>query len=191
MAAEAARCPGGTVLDVFRSHADRQGAYDFLANPHIRESDILDAMATATASRCEEQPFVFVVVDGTSLCLTDRKYAKDFGAVGTVALGARGLKVIHAYAVSSDGVPLGIVDQQWWTRVPQKKRNDCHRRKVAEKETRHWLRTIEESNECLASKTRLWFQIDREGDRYATLKTLHSTGQWFTVRSTYGSRFVQ
>src|SRR5690348_13902849 len=71
MAAEAARCPGGTALDVFRSHADRQGAYDFLANPHIRESDILDAMATATASRCEEQPFVFVVVDGTSLCLTD------------------------------------------------------------------------------------------------------------------------
>jgi Transposase DNA-binding len=63
MAAEAARHPGGTVLDVFRSHAERQGAYDFLANPHIRESDILDAMAVATAGRCEGQPFVFVPVD--------------------------------------------------------------------------------------------------------------------------------
>ncbi|MBK9264884.1 MAG: IS4 family transposase [Polyangiaceae bacterium] len=63
---------------------------------------------------------------------------------------------------------------------------------VAEKETRHWLRTIEASNERLAaSKTRLWFQIDREGDRYATLKSLHDTGQWFTARSTYGSRFVR
>jgi Transposase DNA-binding/Transposase Tn5 dimerisation domain len=192
IAAEAARHPGGTVLDVFRSHAARQGAFDFLANPHIRANEIVDAMAMATASRCERQPFVFVVVDGTSLRLTDRKYAKDFGAVGTTTQGARGIKVIHAYAVSSDGVPFGIVEQQWWNRVPQKKRSDCHRRVVADKETRHWLRTIESSHDRLnASKTRLWFQIDREGDRYATLKTLHSTGEWFTVRSTYGSRFVR
>jgi len=192
MAAEAARHPGGTVLEVFRTHAERQGAYDFLANPHIRESDILDAMAIATAGRCEGRPFVFVVVDGTSLRLTDRKYAKDFGAVGTTTQGARGIKVVHSYAVSSDGVPLGIVDQQWWNRVPQMKRNDCRRRVVEEKETRYWLRTIESSNERLSgANTRLWFQVDREGDRYATLKALHNTGQWFTVRSTYGSRFVQ
>nr|WP_235880176.1 IS4 family transposase [Polyangium aurulentum] len=192
MAAEAARHPGGTVLEVFRCHAEQQGTHDFLANPHIRESDILDAMAVATAGRCEGQPFIFVVVDGTSLRLTDRKYAKDFGAVGSTTLGARGLKVVHAYAVSPDGVPLGILDQQWWNRVPQKKRNDCHLRVVAAKETRHWLRTIEASKERLvASTTRVWFQLDREGDRYATLKTLHSTGQWFTVRSTYGSRFIQ
>ena len=51
---------------------------------------------------------------------------------------------------------------------------------------------LEASNEQLAaSKTRLWFQIEREGDRCATLKSLNSTGQWFTVRSTYGSRFVR
>jgi len=192
IAAEAARHPGGTVLEVFRRPAERQGAYYLLANPHVRENDILDAMAVATAGRCEGQPFVFVVVDGTSLRLTDRKRAKDFGAVGTTTQGARGIKVIHAYAVSSDGVPLGIVEQQWWNRVLKKKRSDCHCRVVADKETRHWLRTIESSHDRLnASKTRIWFQIDREGDRYATLKTLHNTGEWFTVRSTYGSRFVR
>lgn len=32
--------------------------YDFVANPHIRESDILGPMAIATASGCEGQPFV-------------------------------------------------------------------------------------------------------------------------------------
>jgi Transposase DNA-binding len=57
MAAAAARRPGGKVLDVFRSSAERQGAYD-----------------------------------------------------------ARGMKVVHAYALGSDGTPLGIVDQQWWAR---------------------------------------------------------------------------
>jgi hypothetical protein len=38
--------------------------------------------------------------------------------------------------------------------------------------------------------SRAWFQIDREGDRYWTLKALRDTGAWFTVRSTYAHRFV-
>src|SRR6188768_2537666 len=28
--------------------------------------------------------------------------------------------------------------------------------------------------------TRAWFQIDREGDRFVTLKTLHESSHWFT-----------
>jgi len=41
---------------------------------------------------------------------------------------------------------------------------------------------------CSGSKP--WFQVDREGDRYWTLKALRDTGGWFTVRSTYAHRFV-
>lgn len=128
--------------------------------------------------------------DGAPLRLTDRVRAKDFGSIGSTVNGARGLKVIHAYAISPTGVPLGILDQQWWNRVPRPKRNDCQRRRVEEKETRHWLKAITESADRLAeANTKAWFLIDREGDRYATLKTLHESGQWFTVRSTYGARF--
>jgi hypothetical protein len=32
--------------------------------------------------------------------------------------------------------------------------------------------------------------VDPEGDRYWTLKALHDSGEWFTVRSTYTHRFV-
>jgi hypothetical protein len=35
-----------------------------------------------------------------------------------------------------------------------------------------------------------WFQVDREGDRYWTLKALRDTGGWFTVRSTCAHRFA-
>ncbi|WP_437759400.1 IS4 family transposase [Sorangium sp. So ce1389] len=191
MATAAALRPGGTVLEVFLSSAERQAAYDFLANPDICQEDLLTAMAVATASRCESHPFVFVAVDGTSLTLTDRARTKDFGAIGSTANGASGVKVVHAYAVSPAGVPLGILDQQWWSRTRQKKRNDCHDRPVHDKETRYWLSAIEASTGRLAGlQTSAWFQVDREGDRYATLKTLQDSGQWFTVRSTYGSRFV-
>jgi hypothetical protein len=59
---------------------------------------------------------VHVVIDGTSLRLTDSRRKKDFGAVGSTTNGARGLKVIHAYAVAADGTPVGILNQQWWAR---------------------------------------------------------------------------
>ncbi|APR78532.1 Hypothetical protein A7982_03882 [Minicystis rosea] len=192
MAAAAARCPGGKVPEVFRSSAERQAAYDFLANPEVQPEKLLIATSTATAMRCDGADFVFVAVDGTSLRLTDRARKKDFGAIGSTSNGASGLKVIHAYAISSAGIPLGILDQQWWSRARQKKRHDCHRRRVQDKETRYWLSTIAASTERLTEQGSMaWFQIDREGDRYATLKALQECGQWFTVRSTYSHRFVR
>ena len=64
MGAAAAARPGGKVLDVFQSSAERQGAYDFLANDRVRADCMLAAMAKATAARAAEHPFVFVAVDG-------------------------------------------------------------------------------------------------------------------------------
>jgi hypothetical protein len=113
MAASLAERPGGKVLEVFRSNAEQQGAYDFLSNERIRGADLLAAVRSATTRRCAGEPWVHVVVDGTSLRLTDCRRTKGFGAVGSTNNGASGLKVVHAYAVSADGVPLGVLNQQW------------------------------------------------------------------------------
>jgi hypothetical protein len=40
------------------------------------------------------------------------------------------------------------------------------------------------------SRHQPWFHIDRQGDRYWTLKALQDCGGWFTVRSTYAHRYV-
>ncbi|WP_437938175.1 IS4/Tn5 family transposase DNA-binding protein [Sorangium sp. So ce341] len=105
MATAAALRPGDTVLDVFLSSAERQADYDFLANPDIRQEDLLTSVAVATASRCESHTFVFVTVDGTSLTLTDRARTRDFRAIGSNANVASGVEVVHAYAVSPGGFP--------------------------------------------------------------------------------------
>ena len=192
MVAALAEQPGGKVLDVFRSSAEQQAAYDLLSNSHVHQEAMLAATATATVRRCAGAPWVHVVVDGTSLNLADLKRQKDFGGVGSTFNGARGLKVIHAYAVSADGTPIGVLNQQWWTRSVHKKRRDCQTRPLAEKETVHWVRAIGEATRALVlAGSRAWFQVDREGDRYWILAALDRTGQRFTVRSTYAHRFVQ
>lgn len=191
MAASAARRPAGRVLDVYRSSAERQGAYDFLANERVAPAAMLAAMRAATVARAAAHRECIVPVDGTSLKLRDWKRTKDFGAIGARDKGARGLKVVHAYAVGSDGTPLGFVDQQWWTRSERTRRADCHKRRLAEKETRFWVRAIRNAAAAfVGTETRPWFQLDREGDRYNTLKALSDTGALFTVRSTYAHRRV-
>jgi hypothetical protein len=191
IAAEAAARPGGRVLEVCRTGASRQGAYDFLSNTSIAPADVQAAVTRAAALECGSEKFCFVVVDGTALTLKDWKRSKDFGSVGSTREGGRGLKVMNAYALSSDGTPVGLLGQQWWKRVARKKRRDCQHRVVEDKETKYWLRAIKGADLLLSTVgTRAWFQIDREGDRFATLKTLYESGHWFTVRSTYGHRYL-
>ena len=165
IAAEAAAKPGGRVLEVCRTSASRQGAYDFLSNASIAPAGVQAAVTRAAALGCESEEFCFVVVDGTALTLKDWKRNKDFGSVGSTREGGRGLKVMNAYALASDGTPVGLLGQHWWKRVARKKRRDCQRRIVEDKETKYWLRAIKGADLLLSAVgTRAWFQIDREGD---------------------------
>jgi hypothetical protein len=195
MAREAAVRPAGHISEVFLTGAERQGAYDLLGNPAVRVEALQEAAATACAARSAEHPFVLVPVDGTSLTLTDRSRAKDFGGIGPDQHGARGLKVIGAIAVSPEGVPLGIMAQRWWTRPvtqkPKKKRGSYDPRRVEEKETQHWIEAIEDTTRRLqqeAPGTRAWFQLDREADSWPLLLTLSRSGHDFTVRASWNRR---
>jgi len=185
MATEMAAKPSGRVSDVFRRAADRQGAYDFVENEHVAPTSILDAAVGACARRAAEYPFVFVPLDGTSLNLADHDLSKGFGSVGSRERGARGLKVIDAIAVSPSGLPLGIATMQWWARGGRRKR-DTTKRSTADKETQYWLNAVSavtSSMKAHARETRVWFQIDREGDCQSLLEHLASTHALFTVRS--------
>jgi hypothetical protein len=190
MATQAALAPSGRITRVFNSSAEQQGAYDFLESPHVLSSALQEAMARTAALRSATHAFVYVPVDGTSLHLTDRQRSKGFGAIGPYERRARGLKVIHALAISPAGVPLGFVAQTYWSRQDSKKA-PAIKRKVHEKETQHWLTTLSTSLTRMtlhAPTTRCWFQIDREGDSASVLKNLVTSGALFTVRSSSNRR---
>ena|SRR6188768_3002278 len=125
IAGEAAARPGGHVLEVCRTSASRQGAYDFLSNASIAPACGQAAVTRVAALGCEGEKFCFVVVDGTALTLKDWKRSKDFGSVGSTREGGSGLKVMNAYALLSDGTPVGLLGQHWWKRLARKKRRHC------------------------------------------------------------------
>lgn len=192
MATQAALLPSGKVSEAFQTDAERQGAYDFLESPHIGYAAIALAMGIAAARRSAEEAYVFVPVDGSSLTLTDHAGNKDFGAVGSYAKGARGLKVISALAVSQAGVPMGVSSMQWWARRPTKAKKRPSR-SLEEKELVHWVRACEETVERFnaeAPQCKVWFQLDREGDAGQILLPLSENGHWFTVRGKANRRIL-
>lgn len=195
MARAAARRPGGRVLDVYRTSAERQGAYDFLENSEIKSEAMVDGIGLAIAGDSQAHPYVLVSVDGGSLNIVDRENAKGFGIVGNVSQSGRGLKVVTAYALQPDGTPVGVLDQQWWLRGAVNKDPSWRRRRTTEqKETRYFNQAIEQSAQRLAARapgTRAWFLLDRESDRRATLELVRGMNEhWFTIRANHSRRIL-
>lgn len=195
MARRAARRPGGRVLDVYLSSAERQGAYDLLENPAVKSAAMVDGIGLAVASNSQMHPYVLVSVDGSSLNIVDRNDSKGFGIVGNASKFGRGLKVVTAYALQPDGTPVGVLDQQWWLRGTTNTDKAWRRRRTTEqKETRYFNQAIEQSARRLeerAPETRAWFLLDRESDRRATLDLVRGMNQhWFTIRSNHNRRIL-
>lgn len=188
----AAESPSGKLSQVFSGARELDAAYDFVESDAALATEFDASIGRATSELAQREPFVFVAVDGSSTSLTDGLGTKDFGSIGTLGSGARGLKVISALAIDSRGATLGLVTQTWWARTDarqrsrkEKKRQNL-RRKPQEKETRHWLETIERASERLQKAgARAWFQLDREGDAWPMLLALEQSGHSFTVRSAW------
>jgi hypothetical protein len=183
MAERAARRPDGRVTKVFRGGAEQQAAYDLLEHDQVEVEGVQRALGQAAARRCSEFEWVFLVVDGTSLTLTDHQRRKDFGSIGSLREGARGLKVLNSLALSPSGVPLGVPAQVWWTRTDRARGGY---RPVHERESWHWHQTVDVAVSRLkelAPNTRPHILADREADAAAFLLKLIAEGHRFTVRS--------
>lgn len=197
VAAQAARRPAGKVTEVFGNDADRQGAYGLLESQEVTGGQVGASMFEACAVRCAGEEFVYCAVDGSSVTVTDSKDRKDLGSIGTRSQGARGVKVVSGLAISAKGVPLGLTSQTWWKRTASLARRVRlkHRdlRRTEEKEIQRWLDTMTQSRQVMsqhAPRTRLWFQIDREGDAWPILQNVDLEGHFFTVRGNHDRRVI-
>ena len=200
MAAGAARRPSGKISAVFDKTHEREGAYDFLENPSIAADAVAESYFASTVerARCESKALVYVVVDGSSINLTDSRSERDFGPIGSPNCPARGLKVMNALAVSREGVPLGLVDQLFWARPPRTKltraaaakRNAS--RAFADKEPSNFVRATVNSVERLRREgVHAWVIIDREADNRDILLGLAKAKCLFTVRSHWDRHTVE
>jgi len=189
VASDWARWPG---MPLGRASGDRGGAkagYRFIENPDVRPEELEDSVCRDGARACRGEPVICIAQDTTWLSYGQRAPIEGLGPVTTS--GAQGLLVHSSLAVRPDGLPLGLVDQQVWTREPGKKLSRKKRR-IEDKESRKWLDGLRQSTDRLRGSgddgASLVFVLDREADIYEVFALAKELKVGVVVRSSRDRR---
>jgi hypothetical protein len=188
MAGAAAQQPRGTVTATMRNSAEAEGAFRFLESKRVDSDCLIAACGNATAASCCDSRVVFVAVDQTELAFVDRKRVRGLGPnQNRLSSTLRSTHVMTALALDEQGVPLGVLDQQWWTRAEEKvcvPKKDT--RPAEDRETWYWVRSMRAATRRLAEQapdTRPWFVMDRAADFANLLLDAKRNNVLLTIRS--------
>lgn len=90
-----------------------KATYNFWQSPRIEPEDIREAHQLSTFDRVKEHNIILAIQDTTDLNFTHHPSKKGMGPIGQEPY-VQGLLVHSVLAVSSQGVPLGVLHQQIW-----------------------------------------------------------------------------
>jgi hypothetical protein len=148
----------------------RQAGSRIFGAPQMSVEKMLAGHGAQTAQRCQAQAEVIVAQDTTDVNYTTHKGARGLGPINGHA-DSRGLLLHTAVALTTEGVPLGVLSQESWARDPATFGTAAQRRTrpVAEKETQKWLTGLQKVAEALPDGPRVVLVQDREADVFAFL----------------------
>jgi hypothetical protein len=159
--------------------AETKGAYRFFSNENVDYKDILQGHIKSTTKRCLEYPTILASQDTTYFNYTSHPKTEGLSIL-TTKKGfnksqrrlTKGLIMHSSLAVSTDGLPLGVLDQKTYCheerhveRKIRKAQNDLL--PIEEKESFRWLESLQNTNAALLDeKIAVVTVCDREADIY-------------------------
>lgn len=182
--------PNASIPQACQSIADIKGVYRLFDNKKVTPEGILAGHRAATNARIGKHETVLLVQDTTTLNYNSHPCVEGLGLFSAFP-ESRGLLLHTTLAVTTKGIPLGIMAQKYWTRSIEE-RGKKHKRKelsIEEKESNRWLEAMEESTEGISDEVRTVTVADREADIYELFKKSNDMGQNILIRAV-GSRQV-
>jgi hypothetical protein len=146
-----------------------------------------------TLQRMQAQATVLCIQDGTDVNYNGLAQCQGLGVIGTNQTGAvsRGLHLHSTLVVSTEGLPLGVLDAQ--CTAPQPKAADprpAWETPLPEKKTYCWVEGLERSNEVARTlpATRQICVMDREADFFELFEQPRHRRVELLVRAKYNRR---
>jgi hypothetical protein len=163
--------------------AATKATYRFLDNDRIKPEAMRAAHINKTVERTQKHKTVLAIQDTTSL-----NYARHPGTTGLGPIDAHGTRGIHVHsvlAVSSDGIPLGLLHQQNWVRDPDEKRGeeDLKKLPIEEKESYRWLQSQMAVEQATSADTHIIMVADREADIFELFALPRPENMDFLIRA--------
>lgn len=181
-----AKDPDGSIPHALNSWTASKAAYRFLDNHRVDPEETLAAHSRATAGRCSDLHTILVAQDTTFFNFTTHRKTNGLGPINGPA--QRGIIVHSALAMTTDGVPLGVVHQQVFVRkevgdrtTPAKSRNTSN-----QKESRRWTETMRAAARKLDHGNKRVVVIgDRESDIFDVFVSAHQEQFSLLIRASW------
>jgi hypothetical protein len=184
--------PSATFNALFDKRRERVAAYRVCAHPEVSMQRLLEPAAEAVARRVAEQgpeEVKLCVHDRTEVNLTHLEGSmKGLGEIGNPA--CRGFFLQTGLGLDCEGVALGVVTAQTWTRSEAEhgKAQDRRQRAFEDKESFRWWQGIEQAEVRVGRPGALVHVIDAEGDVYELMERALARGARLLVRAAQNRR---
>jgi hypothetical protein len=156
--------PEASIPQACEDWGNTKAAYRFLDHEKVTPEAIRSVHREKTVERVKEYKTVLAIQDTTSLNYTIHQATSGLGPID--GNGSNGMHVHSVLAVSFDGIPLGLVHQQVWSRDPEKKREKEEHKKlpIEEKESYRWLQSLDATSKAMGEESHIITVADREAD---------------------------
>jgi hypothetical protein len=172
--------------------AETKAAYRFFQNNKVEVGKMLAAHRCKTAQRIKEHKTVLALQDTSYFVYTNHPKTEGLGKMSLKKgrnvknIYSNGLIMHTCLAVTTKGLPLGLLDQKIFSRKLRKK--DKRKAKphanlpIEEKESYRWLEALENTKEVTGC-TRIVTVCDREADLYDFFMRSHQIDAPVLVRA--------
>lgn len=180
--------PNASVSEAMGSPAAAKAAYCLFENDDAKPEVLRTAHHQSTAARTRNEEIVLVLHDTTELDWTSHPATTGLGPLS--APSHQGLHVHSSFAVTTDGVPLGLLNQIVWARDPETRGIAEERRTRAfdDKESAKWTTGIAASADVVGPGPRLIHIGDQESDVYDVVRAALERGDEIVLRACQNRR---
>jgi hypothetical protein len=185
--------PESSLYRAMESWGEAKAAYRLFDNEKVTPEKILAPHIDNSLKRCAEYPKVLAIQDTSYAVYNKRDKTEGLGVLSVSAgkTAVRGLKVHTTLAVTTDGIPLGVIDQKIWARSQFRKSNqDYQGIPVEEKESIKWLEAGHQTKFQEPTSTRFIVVADREADVYEAYREFQTLGLDFLIRVAKNNRNI-
>jgi len=175
-----------SILSSCGNKQDAKAFYALLSNEKFRVGQVEREAYKGTTSRIEKSGIrrVLLVQDTCDVNMHGHKKTEELGYCSE---HVRGVKVHSSLTLTCEGMPLGLISQQYETRAVKKmtmSHEEKAKRPIEEKESYRWLETTRKTLERVPDRVESVILCDREGDFYELYAEMQALGTLFVVRLT-------
>ncbi len=168
-----AEMPESSINQACSDWAETKAAYRFFQNENVEVQNILTAHRVKTAERARQHRTVLAIQDTSYLVYTSHRQTTGLGQLSlkkgkrVEKIHSQGLVMHSCLAVTTEGVPLGLLDQQIFAREAVPEDRTAHRNAlpIEDKESYRWLASLKNA-QPVHGETQFVTVCDREADIY-------------------------